>query len=89
MTIAGVSGWMHSAALADAAGMPVSTYLFPEISLHLMAATPTRHWLEYVDWATGILAQPIEIKDGKASIPESPGTGIEWNEEAVERYLAH
>ena len=28
-------------------------------------------------------------RSGEAGIPESPGTGIEWNDEAVERYLAH
>lgn len=87
MKIGGVTGWMQAAALADAAGMPISTHLFPEVSVHLMAATPTRHWLEFVDWASPILAQPMEIKDGKASIRDVPGTGIEWNEDAVRRFL--
>ena len=52
MKIGGVTGWMQAAALADSAGMPISTHLFPEVSVHLMAATPTRHWLEFVDWAS-------------------------------------
>jgi len=89
MKIGGVTGWMQAAALAHSAGLPMSTHLFPEISVHLMAATPTRHWLEFVDWASPILAQPMEIKGGKASIPDVPGTGIEWDETAVSRYLAH
>jgi mandelate racemase len=87
MKIGGVSGWLQAAALADSAGMPISTHLFPEVSVHLMAATPTRHWLEYVDWASPILAQPMQIKSGMASVPDSPGTGIEWDEAAVGRYL--
>lgn len=89
MKIGGVSGWLQAAALADSAGIPISTHLFPEVSMHLMAATPTRHWLEFVDWATPILAQPIEIKNGKASISDAPGTGIEWDEAAVGRFLVH
>ena len=89
MKIGGVTGWIQAAALADSAGMPISTHLFPEVSLHLMAATPTRHWLEFVDWASPILAQPMEIKNGKASIPDAPGTGIEWDEAAVSRCLVH
>lgn len=88
MKIGGVSGWLQAAALADAAGLPLSTHLFPEVSVHLMAATPTRHWLEYVDWAAPILANPMVIQDGQARPPDTPGTGIEWDEAAVSRYLA-
>ncbi len=64
----------------------MSSHLFPEISAHLLAATPTCHWLEYVDWGAAILAHPIEVKDGFVHIPDRPGNGIEWNEEAVKRY---
>jgi mandelate racemase len=84
--IGGVSGWMAAAALAQAAGMEMSSHLYPEFSAHLLAATPTCHWLEYVDWASPILKQPIEIRDGHAFIPQRPGAGIEWDESAVTRY---
>jgi mandelate racemase len=87
MKIGGVTGWMQAAALANSAGLPISTHLFPEVSVHLMAATPTRHWLEFVDWASPILARPMEIKNGKALITDAPGTGIEWDEAAVSRFL--
>jgi len=30
----------------------------------------------------------MEIRGGKATVPDVPGTGIEWNEAAVERYRA-
>lgn len=89
MKIGGVTGWIHAAALAESAGMPLSTHLFPEISVHLMAATPTRHWLEYVDWASPILEQPMEIRNGMASPPDVAGTGIAWNEAAISRFLVH
>ena len=84
--IGGVSGWMKAAALAQAAGIEMSSHLYPEFSSHLLAATPTCHWLEYVDWAEPILQNRIEIRDGQAIIPDRPGAGIEWNEEAVTRY---
>ena len=84
--IGGVTGWMRAAALAQGAGMEMSSHLFPEVSCHLLAATPTCHWLEYVDWADPILKQPAELKDGHVVIPTRPGAGIEWNEAAVEKY---
>ena len=89
MKIGGVTGWLQAAALGESAGMPLSTHLFPEVSVHLMAATPTRHWLEFVDWASPILAQPMKIANGKASVPDTPGTGIDWDEAAIARYLAN
>ena len=84
--IGGVTGWLEAAALAQAAGVEMSSHLYPEFSAHLLAATPTCHWLEYVDWASPILRQPIEIRDGQAVIPNRPGAGILWKEDAVERY---
>ncbi len=85
--IGGVTGWMRAAALTHAAGMEMSSHLFPEYSSHLLAVTPTCHWLEYVDWATPIVEQPYAVKDGYVQIPDRPGAGITWNEEAVARYL--
>jgi mandelate racemase len=84
--IGGVTGWMRAAALAQGAGMEMSSHLFPEVSCHLLAATPTCHWLEYVDWANAILAEPLELKDGHVRIPAAPGIGIAWDEKAVARY---
>ena len=84
--IGGVSGWLQAAGLAAAAGMEMSSHLYPETSAHLLAVTPTAHWLEYVDWANPILREPMEIVDGAAIVPDRPGTGIEWNGEAVARY---
>ncbi|MCD6040484.1 MAG: mandelate racemase [Burkholderiales bacterium] len=85
--IGGVTGWMRAAALAQGAGVEMSSHLFPEVSCHLLAVTPTCHWLEYVDWADAVLEQPAELKDGHVVVPSSPGTGIRWNEKAVQRYL--
>src|SRR3954467_14149116 len=84
--IGGVTGWMRAAALAQGAGLEMSSHLFPEVSAHLLAATPTCHWLEYVDWANPILEQPLELKNGHAVIAAAPGTGIRWNEAAVKRF---
>lgn len=84
--IGGVTGWMRAAALAQAAGMEMSSHLFPEVSCHLLAVTPSCHWLEYVDWADAILEEPLQVKDGHARIPERPGLGMRWDEKAVRRY---
>jgi mandelate racemase len=85
--IGGVSGWLRAAALAEAAGLPMSCHLFPEVSAHLLAVTPTCHWVEYVDWATPILSDPVQVADGHITASTSPGNGLAWDEDAVARYL--
>jgi len=84
--IGGVSGWLRAAAIADAAALPMSTHLFPEVSAHLMCVTPTAHWLEYVDWANPILKTPLEIVAGQAVLRNEPGSGIDWDEAQVKKY---
>ena len=84
--IGGVTGWGSAAALAAERSIPMSSHLFPEVSAHLLAVTPTAHWLEYVDWADAIVEEPLRIVDGNAIAPARAGNGLTWHKEAVERY---
>ena len=86
MRIGGVTGWLRAAAIAGAAGFPVSTHLYPEFAAHLMRVTETAHWLEWQDWAYPILTEPFPLVDGALVVPDRPGAGIDWNEDAVKRY---
>ncbi len=86
--IGGVTGWMKAAALAEAAGVEMSSHLFAEVSVHLLAVTPTRHWIEYVDWADAILAEPLVPTDGCLVASDRPGVGLAWDEDAIRHYLA-
>jgi mandelate racemase len=51
----------------------------------VLAVTPTAHWLEVLDFAGAILANPIKIEGG-ALTARGPGLGIEWNETAISKY---
>jgi mandelate racemase len=84
--IGGVTGWRRAAAIAAARGIKMSSHLFPEVSAHLLAATPTAHYLEYVDWANELLKQPLIVAGGHAIVPQRPGNGMVWNSDAVEHY---
>jgi len=83
MRIGGVTGWMRAAAIAGAAGVPMSTHLYPEVAAHVMRVTETAHWLEWQNWADPILQVPYAVRDGRLQVPDVPGVGLEWNEDAV------
>jgi mandelate racemase len=86
MRIGGVTGWLRAAAIAGGAGTEMSSHLYPEFSAHLLRVTETAHWLEWQDWVDPILAEPFKVAGGMIDVPDRPGAGIEWNEDAVRRH---
>jgi mandelate racemase len=84
--IGGVTGWREAAQLAAVNRVPMSSHLFSEVSAHLLAATPTCHYLEYMDWADVLVQEPLAVVDGQAIVPDRPGSGMVWNPDAVARH---
>ena len=84
----GVTGWLEAAALARAAGLPMSSHIFVEASAQLLCATPTAHWLEVLDAAAGLRASPLQLRDGHLHPSDAPGIGLEWREQEVARHRA-
>jgi len=85
MKVGGITGWLNVAGQADAASIPMSSHILPEASAHVLAVTPTAHWLEVLDLAGAILAEPLKVTDGKVTA-RGPGLGLLWNESAVAKY---
>ena len=88
MKVGGVTGWLRVAGQADAASIPMSSHLFAEASSHMLAVTPTAHWIEYLDLARAIVAEPVEIIDGTITA-RGHGLGLSWDEAAVTKYIVH
>jgi mandelate racemase len=88
MKIGGVTGWMRAVALAGVRNVRVSSHLWPEVSAQVLSATPTAHWLEYSDWWNPLLAEPLRVEEGMAICAGAVGSGIDWNEAAIEKCAA-
>ena len=86
MKIGGVTGWLRAVGQAEAAAVPVSSHLFIEASAHVLPVTPLAHYLEYLDLAGAVLAEPPLPVDGRVTA-RGPGLGMDWDESAVVRYL--
>jgi mandelate racemase len=84
--IGGVTGWLAGMAVAQVHGAEVSSHLFQEVSAHLLAVSPTCGWLEYMNVADPILAEPLRAADGMISASARPGIGLAWDDKAVQRY---
>jgi L-alanine-DL-glutamate epimerase-like enolase superfamily enzyme len=85
--VGGVTGWMRTAALAEAWNLPICSHLFPETNVHLVAASPTACYLEHMPWGAPLFREPMELVDGKVPVPDRPGLGFTWDEAAVAKVL--
>lgn len=88
MKCGGITGWMAVAAMAQVYGTQVSSHLWPEVSAQTLIATPTARWLEYADWWNPVLKNPLRVREGMADVEGVIGSGIEFDEAAVEKMLA-
>ena len=86
MKIGGVTGWLNAMGQAEAASLPLSSHTFNEPSAHVLAVTPTAHWLEFLDIAGALLTERLLPQTGPVT-PRGPGLGMTWDEEAVARLL--
>lgn len=77
--VGGVTGWLRASGVAESTGRQLSSHLFPEVSVHLLAASPGAGPLEYVSWMAPFLVEPLTIEDGVAEVPDRPGLGIEFD----------
>jgi mandelate racemase len=89
LRIGGVTGWMRLARIAEQNAVPFSSHLSPEFSAHVLAATPTRHWLEFMDWAQDLLVDPVVPVKGMVHPSDKPGAGIEFNEGALTKLVVN
>src|ERR1700737_494375 len=64
MRIGGVTGWLRTAAIAGAAGIPMSTHLYPEMAAHVMRVTEAPHLRGWEGWGGPVLQKPYEIREG-------------------------
>ncbi len=84
--IGGVTGWIAANALAEAWRVPITSHLFPEVSVHLLASSRMAGPLEFVTWAAPLLVEPLTAHDGAVAVPDAPGLGLVFDPEAVARY---
>lgn len=87
MRSGGPTEFLRIGTLAETRQMPVSSHLFPEISAHLMAATPNATFVELVpEWSRGIFDTPPLVEGGRIHLPDRPGLGFGFAERAVAEF---
>jgi len=83
----GPTEFLKAAHIAEAFNTPVSSHLFPEMNLALLAAVPNAIYLEYMPWCEPAYRERISLDaQGRAIVPERPGWGFAFDVDAIRRY---
>ena len=83
----GVTEFRKVGALADAAGLALSSHLWHELSVSLVGAFPSGWACEYAELIPhGALRSSFDVVDGAIEIPDTPGHGAEFTPEALREF---
>jgi L-talarate/galactarate dehydratase len=74
--------------MAEAFNLPVVNHLYPEISVHLVAAIPHGLTVEYMPWSMRLYEEVPVIDKGELVVPDKPGLGLKFDQAALKRYAA-
>ncbi|NKX56801.1 L-talarate/galactarate dehydratase [Arthrobacter mobilis] len=80
--VGGITQFLRLATLADQAGLDLAPHFAMEIHLHLAAAYPREPWVEHFDWLNPLFNERLETKDGRMLVPERPGLGVTFSQQA-------
>jgi L-alanine-DL-glutamate epimerase-like enolase superfamily enzyme len=78
LRVGGITQWKKVAGMAEAYNLPVVSHLLPEVHVHLMAATPNGHYLEYMPWTQRLFADPPLPVKGTMALPRAAGLGLSF-----------
>jgi L-alanine-DL-glutamate epimerase-like enolase superfamily enzyme len=93
IAIGGITPALDVLARADAAAVPVSFHVYPEISVHLATARARAPWVELFDPAVPggnpydpahrLIAAGAALEGGRLVAPDAPGLGLAFDPEVV------
>jgi L-alanine-DL-glutamate epimerase-like enolase superfamily enzyme len=82
----GITQWMKIAGMAEAFNVPVVNHLYPEISVHLVAAIPHGLTVEYMPWSSKLYEEVPQPVKGELIVPDKPGLGLKFDQAALKKY---
>ena len=76
-TLGGITPWMRVAELAQSKGLPVTSHGIHDVHVHLLAGISNASYLEVHGFGLErFIERRIELKEGKAIAPDTPGHGV-------------
>lgn len=87
ITNGGITASLEALKMADEAGLKTSSHYTDELSAHLLCASANPVYLEKHAFALDpYLEEPQKVENGRVRPTETPGTGLRFDERALQPY---
>ena len=86
LRVGGITQFQKVAGMAEAFNLPVVSHLIPEIQVHTIAAIPNGLTVEYMPWTLRLFEETPAIEEGQIVVPDRPGLGLEFDQDAIRQY---
>jgi L-alanine-DL-glutamate epimerase-like enolase superfamily enzyme len=83
--IGGITPWLKVAHTAEACNLAVCPHFLMELHVSLTAAAPGAAWVEYIPQLDAVASSRMVIEQGMAVAPDTPGLGIDWRHDELDR----
>jgi L-alanine-DL-glutamate epimerase-like enolase superfamily enzyme len=83
--VGGITPWLKVAHMAECFNLAVAPHFLMELQVSLCAAAPAAAWVEYIPQLDAIADSSLAIVEGCAVAPDTPGLGIIWRWDEIER----
>ncbi|WP_225336394.1 mandelate racemase/muconate lactonizing enzyme family protein [Halomicrobium urmianum] len=91
----GISGLRQQAAIVEDAGVPCTHHCAFDLGVRTAAVLHAVHGLPgfslppdttYYGWEDDVIAEPFEVTEGRMTVPDEPGLGVDVDMDAVDEY---
>ena len=72
--------------MAEVFNLPVVSHLATEVLVHAVAAAPNGLTVEHMPWTFDMFTEEPKVENGQIVLPQTPGLGVEFDEEKLARY---
>ncbi len=86
LRVGGITQFRKVAGMAEAFNLPVVSHLIPEIQVHNIAAIPNGLTVEYMPWSLRLFEDTPAIEDGEIVVPDRPGLGLKFDQDAIKQF---
>ncbi len=86
LRVGGLTGFMKVAHMAEIYNLPVVSHLATEVLAHAIAAAPNGIYVEHMPWTFDLFTTEPVIEDGMIVLPQTPGLGVEFDEDKLTKY---
>jgi L-alanine-DL-glutamate epimerase-like enolase superfamily enzyme len=82
--VGGITPWLQVAHLAEACNVMVAPHFLMELHVSLACAVSNGGYIEHIPRLRAVTGSEMDVVDGRALAPETPGNGIDWDLDAID-----